>query len=126
MSKRKKRNNSPDLPQAALERARQQANEPEKEASSTAERRNERRRAKREEREPSSRRSQPETISYSQRNKKGEMDSETIQHMLAHPTRIVSEEELQGEYQYVLNDIRSMFILAAGLMVALVILAQFI
>lgn len=119
MSKRKKRNTSPDLPQAALERARQQANEPEEETRSTTERRSERR-------EPAIRRSQPETISYSQRNKKDEMDSETMQHLLAHPTRIVSEEELQGEYQYVLNDIRSMFILAAGLMVALVILAQFI
>jgi hypothetical protein len=36
----------------------------------------------------------------------------------------VTEEELRGHYGYVLADLRSMGLLAAGLMVALVILAQ--
>lgn len=61
-----------------------------------------------------------------QRSKRGELDGEQIAHLLANPTKIVSEEELHEEYGYVLRDLRNMGILAATLFVVLVMLAQFI
>lgn len=53
-----------------------------------------------------------------------QFDQETIADILAHPTKFVSEEELRSEYAYVLNDIRSMGLLALGLVVLLVVLAS--
>lgn len=61
-----------------------------------------------------------------QRNKSSEMDSEQIAHLLANPTKVVSEEELHEEYGYVLRDLRNMGVLAVLLMVVLVLLAQLI
>jgi hypothetical protein len=52
------------------------------------------------------------------------LDQETIADILAHPTKFVSEDELRSEYAYVLNDIRSMALLALGLVVLLVVLAS--
>ena len=54
------------------------------------------------------------------------LDSEAMEEMLANPTKFVTEEELRGEYNYVLLDLRNMGMLAAALMVLLVGLAQFI
>jgi hypothetical protein len=53
-----------------------------------------------------------------------QLDQETIADILANPTKIVTEEELRSEYTYVLNDIRSMGLLALGLVVLLVVLAS--
>jgi hypothetical protein len=52
-----------------------------------------------------------------------QLDQETVADILANPTKFVSEEELRSEYAYVLNDIRSMALLALGLIVLLVVLA---
>jgi hypothetical protein len=52
-----------------------------------------------------------------------ELDVATIREMLAHPTKVVTTEDLKREYGYVLNDIRNMFTVAAGLIALLVILA---
>ncbi|NWF67731.1 MAG: hypothetical protein HXY40_01475 [Chloroflexi bacterium] len=49
---------------------------------------------------------------------------EMVADMLAHPTKEVSEAELEQQYGYVLRDLRSMGLLAASLMIALVVLAQ--
>lgn len=49
---------------------------------------------------------------------------EIVNNMLANPTITVTEEELHKEYNYVLSDLRSMAILAAVLVVALIVLAQ--
>jgi hypothetical protein len=135
MSKRKNRKNAPNLPKAALERARAQArgeeyvppepvvedempeeDEEEVEATDRADRRNERR---------SRRRTTP--AQYSKRRSDGEpLTNDALETALARPTKFVSEEELHEEYGHVVTDIRNMFVLAAVLMVLLVALAQFI
>jgi len=47
-----------------------------------------------------------------------------VRQRLLNPTRIVSEGELRAEYSYVLRDLRSIGLLAAGLIIVLVVLAQ--
>ena len=51
------------------------------------------------------------------------LDQEMLADILAHPTKVVTEEELRKDYSYVLADIRNMAILAASLFVLLVVLA---
>lgn len=53
-------------------------------------------------------------------------DPETVREMLVNPTKIVTEEELRRDYSYVLADLRSMGILAAMLVLALIVMAQFL
>jgi hypothetical protein len=55
--------------------------------------------------------------------KNKDIDMATIQRMLANPTIEVTTEQLKQEYGYVLRDIRSMFVVAAGLITLLVALA---
>jgi hypothetical protein len=55
-----------------------------------------------------------------------QLDSAYLRERLANPTRIVTEAELHAEYGYVIKDLRSMALLAAGLIVALVILGNII
>jgi hypothetical protein len=55
--------------------------------------------------------------------KAAELDQATLAELLHNPTKFVSEEELRREYTYVLNDLKSMGILAAGLIVLLITLA---
>ena len=52
------------------------------------------------------------------------MSSETVAKLLANPTKNVTEAELRAHYSFVVSDLRNMGFLAAGLMVALVVLAQ--
>jgi hypothetical protein len=156
MSRRKNRKSRPNLPEAALERARKQAagedpdlieDEPEEEQAVEAEadepqeeavpeeqaapvpastRTREERRSRR------SRRRQPGGVQFSQRRRldpdrdKDRIDVETIQQMLANPTKFVSEEDLRKEYAFVLSDLKNMGLLAAALMIVMVFLAQFI
>lgn len=144
MSKRKNRSSSPNLPQETLERARQEiaasngavkpplptpieeeVEEVEEEfvlappppvspraprsttrASSSARRRSE------------------AAGGRVERNKT--LDSDTIKERLANPTRMVTEAQLREEYGYVAKDLRSMGILALGLIVFMVVVAQFL
>jgi hypothetical protein len=53
-------------------------------------------------------------------------DPQTVQKMLANPTKVVTEEQLRQEYGYVLADLRSMGLLAAALVVALIMMAQWL
>jgi DNA-binding response OmpR family regulator len=55
-----------------------------------------------------------------------QQDAELTTQLLANPTKFVSEDELKAEYTYVLKDLGSMGILAAGLVVVLFLLAQFL
>lgn len=155
MAKRKKnrKSSAPNLPQATLERARRQAAGEDVDAESTiAEEIEEQELAEEEEAEevavaaaaaatpaPRQRTTQPRPAasarrrspgrvqaSSSRRQNKGDLDNTMMQNALAHPTKYVSEEQLQEEYGYVVMDIRNMGILAGGLMVVLVLLAQFI
>lgn len=52
------------------------------------------------------------------------LDPAYVRERLAHPTITVSEAELHQQYGYVVKDLRSMGLLAATLVVALIILAQ--
>lgn len=56
--------------------------------------------------------------------KHNELSQEVITELLEHPTLTVTEEELRKDYGYVVADLRSMGVLAAVLIVALVALAQ--
>lgn len=137
MSKRRNRETAPNLPQETLERARRQAAidrgealvEPElvvEEVSaepaivmpenpyrtrSSAERR-----ARESVNRPANRRRDGV-------KREKLLSQEEISELLSNPTRTVTEAQLRADYNYVLADIRSMFLLAAGLIVALVLLA---
>lgn len=53
-----------------------------------------------------------------------ELSQQVVAELLANPTKTVTEAELRRDYGYVLADLRSMAILSAALIVALVVLAQ--
>jgi hypothetical protein len=58
-------------------------------------------------------------------NRQGDkLDPAYIRERLANPTLTVTEEEMRQQYGYVIKDLRSMGLLAAALVVALIILAQ--
>ncbi|MCB9451336.1 MAG: hypothetical protein H6672_07840 [Anaerolineaceae bacterium] len=137
MSKRKNRKaNSPNLPDSVLERARQQLNEengeevaavpetpaaaptpapaPKRAAAAPA-------RASRPKSSRSGRDAQPARAAS---RKTDTSDHAYILQRLAHPTRVVTIDELRSEYAYVVKDLRSMGLLAAGLLIALAIMAQ--
>lgn len=125
MSKRK--NRTPNLPKAAVERAREQVEEAADERSEDRAARRAERRAEREKLSVAARRGglQP-AASVTARKKDNLKDSTYLRQALAKPSKFVSEEELHQEYGYVVADIRSMFVLAGALMVLMVVLAQFI
>ncbi|MFN8529190.1 MAG: hypothetical protein U0670_11295 [Anaerolineae bacterium] len=52
------------------------------------------------------------------------VDHHTVMSILRHPTRVVTEADLREEYGYVLNDLRVTGLLAGGLIIVLIILAQ--
>ncbi|GEM_PF-1341294 len=57
------------------------------------------------------------------KKKHGEMDQAMVAQLLHNPTRLVSESTLRAQYGYVVNDVRSMAILSAGLFALLIALA---
>jgi hypothetical protein len=143
MSKRRSRKSTPNIPQDILERARQQIAQQEAASAETGESVDE---ASEEVSMVASKpvtsaaevnraeRAQPERPRPRRREgmqparlgeKKIDPDNpETVRQLLANPTKIVTEDELRKEYGYVLSDLKSMGLLAAGLVVALVIIAQ--
>jgi hypothetical protein len=144
MSKRKNRKtSSPNLPDSVLERARQQLNEENGEAEEPkAAAKPAPVKAAPAKAEPSTKRASSSATPYpatanrradrerdplpsrASRSKVDTSDHDYIREKLAHPTRIVTEAELRHDYTYVVRDLRSMGLLAAGLLVALVVLAQ--
>ena len=143
-SKKRRTKKTPNLPLEALERARQQINEdemvtatPDEEVAEADE--NEavesaavgpaisdaERTALRRERRKNRKNQDLESFQYSRNKKKTDgLDSAEIERLLAHPTKLVTEEELRREYRHVISDLRSMGILAAALLVFLIVLAQ--
>lgn len=133
MSKRKNRNQSPNIPQSTLERARQQlggGNEPvaaveanvEKaaavvEKAEVAARPVVERRAVRPARPAGS-------PARATKHKEDKHDMAYIRARLANPTRVVTEDQLKAEYGYVIKDLRWMGGLAAILVVALVVIEK--
>lgn len=53
-----------------------------------------------------------------------QLDMEMVRYRLRHPTRTVSEDALRQQYGYVAQDLRRIGLLAVGLVVALVVIAQ--
>ncbi len=120
-----------DTPQAeAVEEANEEDEakaEPAVKSSRTTIERSSRRRERRTSGSSSSSRSSGSSpTTFQSRKRGGELDNQEIAHLLANPTKVVSEEELHEEYGYVLRDLRNMGVLAAVLMIFLVLLAQFI
>jgi hypothetical protein len=76
--------------------------------------------------ERAARRRKLSPVQLERSRKRGELDADIIRELLENPTIEVSEAQLREEYQHVLIDLRNMGALSAGLMVLLVILAQFI
>lgn len=138
MSKRRNREGAPNLPQETLERARRQAaidrgelppepapepiEEVAKPAVTTA---NPYRTVAASQRRvvTSARRPGGSRVAGARNRREAELDSETISELLDNPTIFVTEAELKAEYSFVVADLRNMFMLAAGLMVLLVVLA---
>ncbi len=142
MSKRKNRSSAPNLPQATLERARQQiaadrdgtpapAAPPPAEAEAPKPAPTAPRPAAQAEpraisaRTRSTRRATSQPL-QSRGSKLDVSDPEYVRNRLANPTRFVSEDELRQEYNYVIRDLRSMGLLAAALVVFLLVAGQFI
>lgn len=128
-----KKSSKPNIPDEVIERARKQAageideNTSNKAATDVATAERARRRAER--RAERNRSSTPTSSSFAERRKQQKSDrmrSDSIQTMLANPTKFVTQEELRAEYGHVVTDIRNMFALAGVLMVALIIIAQVI
>jgi hypothetical protein len=133
MSKRRKKgNNKPNIPQATLDRAREQAGLPveqpvEEEPQEVAAKPAISPKNKSAARAASTRRrASNRTVSAGQidlRKRRGDLDVGTVEAALAHPTKFPTEEELHATYGFVLRDLRNMFILAAVLLVVLIIMA---
>jgi len=136
---RRKRSKQPNLPEATLQRAREQAGLPaqqaadepetevaEAEAAPVAEKPV---MAAPEKRNPALSQRAGRKISSArleQSKKRGDLDPEMVEYVLEHPTKIVSEAQLREEYGHVLYDLRNMALLAATLIIVMVIVAQFI
>lgn len=58
-----------------------------------------------------------------EKEKKGHLELDVIRQRLANPTRVVTTEELANEYGYVIRDLRSIGLLAGGLILLLIVLA---
>lgn len=145
MSKRKNRKSRPDLPSDVLERARQQiaqesrppaaeeADQEEQPAAppkpaptarpvSTAPVSSYRRTAERAARRRAEMGAAPGRKNGEQRTV---LDVDYVRDKLAHPTIVVTEEQLRQQYSYVLDDLRRIGLLAIGLVAALIIIARF-
>lgn len=131
MSKRKNRSKSPNLPEETLARARQQAGlEPPPQSEETPSAppavpapavvplRESSRRANRRMAEGGG------EVRSRRTSANKPMTMEEVAYALSHPTKVVSEDDLRRDYAYVLNDLRSMGLLAAALAVVLVLLFQ--
>ncbi|MDQ7026549.1 MAG: hypothetical protein Q9P01_04595 [Anaerolineae bacterium] len=126
----KRRNKKPNLPEDVLARARKQAGIEEPETDSENDENGDKGTNGNGEKvsvnERAARRRKLSPVQLERSRKRGDLDGDTIRDMLENPTIAVSEEQLREEYQHVLVDLRNMGVLAAGLMVLLVVLAQFI
>jgi DNA-directed RNA polymerase specialized sigma24 family protein len=122
VSKRRSRKSSANLPAETLARARREAGLEEIPAEENAQISEEpvivARRA--ESLPPVQRRKRRKEVDVS------ELSQAEIAERLANPTRTVSEEELRQQYTYVLADLRSMGLLAGGLFVLMIVVAQFL
>lgn len=143
MSKRKNRNQSPNIPQSTLDRARQQLGQaadegpveaaPEVKAEKVVQAAPKAEPVVSPARPDVERRARPArtgtstTRSPRSTSRKDEKhDISYIRARLANPTRMVTEADLKAEYGYVIKDLRAMGILASILVIALVVIEKII
>lgn len=138
MSKRKNRNQSPASSPSNLDRARAEVDNSVPEPEEAADPIDEKPAVQFKERVPApvvartristsasvSRKAAARTAAARAPRKEEKHDMAYIRNRLAHPTRIVTEAQLRAEYGYVIRDLRSMGILAAALIAALVIIEK--
>jgi hypothetical protein len=136
MSKRKNRSSSPNLPQATLDRARQQLGGIESDQTETTEPKAEAAvevnsevkvaappvTAKPVAASPRTTRRKVEPVQV-KGGRKEQYDIDVVKDRLEHPTRMVTEDELRHDYGYVIKDLRSMFTLAAVLIAIMVVIS---
>ncbi len=124
MSKRRNRNNNANISQETLERARRQAAETKSddEVEEAAPAVSAAPRVRASAATPARRSAAGSSVR--KRKNDDKMSPEMVADLLSNPTKEVTEEELRSHYSYVVADLRNMGLLAAGLMVALVVLAQ--
>jgi len=127
----KRRRKKPNIPQSAMEHARQELGQDEQPSqpaedkpvietkpaddvkpakAETTEQPKQRRR----------RRNLQAATLEKRKNADSQMDGEFVAEMLANPTKVVTEEDLKADYGFVIKDLRNMGILAAVLFVFLV------
>ena len=140
MSKRKNRSASPNIPQATLDRARQQISgdvpaappEPVEAAEEKVEsvvltnpppRPSAARVSASSNRVRSNRRTQP---AQSKGGRKEAMDTDVVRNRLMHPTRIVTENQLREEYGFVMRDLRMIGFISIAMIVLMVVVAQIV
>ena len=122
----KRRRKKPNIPQAALDHARQEADVDETPAKAEAKEEVKAEKAESKQAEaaakpkPQRRRRDIESAKLQKRKNQGALDAEYVAEMLANPTKVVTEDELKSDYTYVIQDLRNMGILAAVLFVALI------
>ena len=136
MSKRKNRNQAVTIPQSTLDRTRDElsaaaANEPEEGDEPVDDtpvvQFREPPRVTVERRPRPTRGTGVRPASNARSSRKDEKhDINYIRNRLANPTRIVTEAQLKAEYGYVISDLRSMGILAAILIAALVVIERIV
>lgn len=139
MSKRKNRNQSPNIPQSTLDRARQQLGEPvgepveaepevkvEKPARVVEAAAPARPTTNRSAVPQRARSTRPAGSAARAPRKEEKHDISYIRARLANPTRVVTEADLKAEYGYVIKDLRWMGALAAILIAALVVIEKLI
>ena len=128
MSKRKNRNQSPNIPQSTLDRAREQLGQTVEPVAAAPEVKVEK--AEPVDRPAVERRPRPARTSTnttrSTSRKEDKHDMAYIRQRLANPTRIVTEAQLKQEYGYVMTDLRTMGILATILVIALIVIEKII
>jgi hypothetical protein len=124
----KRRRKKPNIPQAAMEHAIQNANEDDVSDSADEEAVEETPKAvakesKAEAKPRRRRRRDVQSAKLNKRKNEGKLDGAYVADMLANPTKVVTEDELKSDYAYVIKDLRNMGILAAVLMVALIVIS---
>ena len=134
MSKRKNRNQSPNIPQSTLDRARQQLGQTEEPVAAAPEAKVEKAAPVVEKAAPAvaarpavERRPRPArsgTSAPRTSRKEEKHDMAYSRQRLANPTRIVTEADLKAEYGYVITDLRAMGILATVLVIALIVIEK--
>jgi len=124
---KKRTRKKPNIPQAAIEQARQENGIEETPKSSDSD--NTQASAsvtesvQSEPSKPSRSRRRGRDLHAAQLNKRKKesgYDAEYVSEQLANPTKIVTEEELKEDYGFVITDLRNMGVLAAVLFVALI------